>query len=71
MSKSLGNFHTVHDVLNSGVQGNVLRYLYLTTHYRKPLDYNDKAISDSKKAVMRFTNAISGYVDEDVISKKR
>jgi cysteinyl-tRNA synthetase len=70
MSKSLGNFHTVHDVLNSGVQGNVLRYLYLTTHYRKPLDYNDKAISDSKKAVMRFTNAISGYVDEDVISKK-
>lgn len=70
MSKSLGNFHTVHDVLTSGVQGNVLRYLYLTTHYKRPLDYNEKAMTDAKKAVLKFTNVLSGYVDEQVISKK-
>lgn len=70
MSKSLGNFHTVHDVLTSGVQGNILRYLYLTTHYKRPLDYNEKAMSDSKKAVLKFTNVLSGYIDEQVISKK-
>lgn len=70
MSKSLGNFHTVHDVLTSGVQGNILRYLYLTTHYKRPLDYNEKAMSDSKKAVLKFTNVLSGYIDEQAISKK-
>lgn len=70
MSKSLGNFHTVHDVLRSGVQGNALRYLYLTTHYKRPLDYNEKAMSDAKKAVLRFSNVLSGYIDEKVVSKK-
>jgi cysteinyl-tRNA synthetase len=58
MSKSLGNFKTVREVLEEGVEGVVIRYLYLTTHYKKPLDFNDKAIEDSKKAIERFRFAL-------------
>lgn len=54
MSKSLGNFYTVRELLDKGVPGVVLRYFYITTHYRKPLDYNDKAIDDSYKALAKF-----------------
>jgi cysteinyl-tRNA synthetase len=58
MSKSLGNFKTVREVLEEGVEGVVIRYLYLTTHYKKPLDFNDKAIEDSKKSIERFRLAL-------------
>ncbi|MFV0361222.1 cysteine--tRNA ligase, partial [Tropicimonas sp.] len=39
MSKSLGNFFTVHDVLGQGIPGEVIRFVYLSTHYRKPMDW--------------------------------
>ena len=54
MSKSLGNFRTVRELLDKGVPGVVLRYFYMTAHYRKPLDYNAKAIDDALKAVTKF-----------------
>lgn len=47
MSKSLGNFITVQDLKKRQVKGEVIRYLLLSTHYRKPLDFNDKAIYDA------------------------
>lgn len=44
MSKSLGNFFTVRDLLEQGVPGEVIRYVFLMTHYRKPMDWTaDKA----------------------------
>lgn len=63
MSKSLGNFYTVDEVLKQGVEGGVLRYLYLTTHYRKPFDYSAKAVHDAKKAIAKFR----AFVGEEVI----
>ncbi len=39
MSKSLGNFFTVRDLLEQGVPGEVIRFVYLSTHYRKPMDW--------------------------------
>ena len=51
MSKSLGNFMTVHDLKQKGVKGEVIRYLLLSTHYRKPLDFSDKAIYDAKESL--------------------
>ncbi|MDF2965245.1 MAG: cysS [Rickettsiaceae bacterium] len=51
MSKSLGNFVTVRDLINQSVPGEVIRYLLLATHYRKPLDYNEKALYDAKEFV--------------------
>lgn len=49
MSKSLGNFTTVHDLLEKGVKGEAIRYVLLATHYRKPLDFSQKSIEDATK----------------------
>ena len=44
MSKSLGNFFTVRDLLDQGIPGEVIRFVFLSTHYRKPMDWTaDKA----------------------------
>ncbi|WP_133488216.1 cysteine--tRNA ligase [Aliiroseovarius marinus] len=42
MSKSLGNFFTVHDLLEQGVPGEVIRFVFLGTHYRKPMDWTEE-----------------------------
>lgn len=41
MSKSLGNFFTVRDLLEQGVPGEVIRLVLLGTHYRKPMDWTE------------------------------
>jgi len=51
MSKSLGNFTTVKDLLDKGVKGEVIRYAMLSTKYNEPLDWNEKLLEDSKKAL--------------------
>lgn len=48
MSKSLGNFTTVKDVLDNGVRGEVIRFALLSAHYRSPLDWNEKLLHDAK-----------------------
>ncbi|MFO1242683.1 MAG: cysteine--tRNA ligase [Rickettsiales bacterium] len=47
MSKSLGNFITVRDLLDKGVHGEVIRFALLSTHYRKPLDWTDKLVEEA------------------------
>ncbi|MBM3617610.1 MAG: cysteine--tRNA ligase [Alphaproteobacteria bacterium] len=66
MSKSLGNFTTVKDLLDKGVKGEVIRLALLSTHYRKPLDWNDKAIEDAEKTLNKFYRAIDGAEIGDV-----
>ncbi len=58
MSKSLGNFITVDDLRKKGIKGEVIRYALLTTHYRKPMDWNDKLLSDAEKSINYFYDAI-------------
>lgn len=58
MSKSLGNFITVREKLDAGINGEVLRFALLSSHYRKPLDFNDKLLSDSKKTIDKFYKVI-------------
>ncbi|WP_431299636.1 cysteine--tRNA ligase [Tabrizicola sp. BL-A-41-H6] len=41
MSKSLGNFFTVRDLLDQGVPGEVIRFVFLMTHYRSPMDWTE------------------------------
>jgi cysteinyl-tRNA synthetase len=48
MSKSLGNFITVKDLLDKGVQGEVIRLAFLMTKYNEPLDWSEKLLSDAK-----------------------
>ena len=52
MSKSLGNFFTVHDLLDQGVPGEVIRFVFLSTHYRKPMDWTAKK-RDEAEATLR------------------
>jgi len=61
MSKSLGNFITVRDFLKEN-SPRLLRFLVIKNHYRSPLDYNEKLISQTKKEI--------GRIDEFVIKIK-
>jgi len=49
MSKSLGNFITVRNLLDKGVKGEVVRFALLKTKYNEPLDWSEKLLNDAKK----------------------
>lgn len=59
MSKSLGNFFTIREVLKK-YQPEVLRYFILSSHYRSPLNYSDEALDNAKAALTRFYIALNG-----------
>lgn len=58
MSKSLGNFKTVRDLL-SQYDGEVLRFLILSGHYRGPIDFNPEILRQSENGLRRMRNAKS------------
>ena len=51
MSKSLGNFFTVRDLLDQGIPGEVVRFMLLSTHYRSPLDWTSRRVAEAEKAL--------------------
>jgi cysteinyl-tRNA synthetase len=57
MSKSLGNFFTVRDVLTRA-PGEAIRLLLLKTHYRSLLDFSDLGLAESKRELDRFYRAL-------------
>jgi cysteinyl-tRNA synthetase len=59
MSKSLGNFFTVREVL-SRYQPEVVRFFILRAHYRSPLNYSDQHLDDAKSALARLYIALKG-----------
>ncbi|MBR0457001.1 MAG: cysteine--tRNA ligase [Firmicutes bacterium] len=58
MSKSLGNFKTVRDLL-SQYDGEVLRFLILSGQYRGPIDFNPEILQQSQNGLKRMRNAKS------------
>ena len=54
MSKSKGNFYTLRDMLERGVEPAVLRYELLRTHYRSNANFTMKGLEDSRHAVRRL-----------------
>ncbi|MCI7248275.1 MAG: cysteine--tRNA ligase [Clostridiales bacterium] len=58
MSKSLGNFKTVRDLLEN-YDGEVLRFLILSGHYRGPIDFNPEILTQSQNGLKRMRNAKS------------
>jgi cysteinyl-tRNA synthetase len=64
MSKSLGNFFTVREVLER-YQPEVVRYFILTSHYRSPLNYSDQDLDAARQAVTRLYTALRGLPDID------
>jgi len=63
MSKSLGNFFTVREILKK-YQPEVVRFFILRAHYRSPLNYSDHHLNDAKSALDRLYTALNG-VDSD------
>ncbi len=59
MSKSLGNFFTVREVL-ARYQPEVVRYFILASHYRSPLNYSDANLDQARAALDRFYTALRG-----------
>ena len=57
MSKSLGNFLLLRDILKT-TSPDVLRFLMLQTHYRSPLDFSDERLDEAASALSRIENAV-------------
>lgn len=62
MSKSLGNFFTIREVLQK-FDAEVFRFFILRAHYRSPLNYSDVHIDDAKTALTRLYTALKGASD--------
>ncbi|MDO6590677.1 cysteine--tRNA ligase [Loktanella sp. D2R18] len=60
MSKSLGNFFTVRDLLDQGVPGEVIRFVFLQTHYRKPMDWTAEKATAAKRELYRWREHLTG-----------
>ncbi|WP_355660016.1 cysteine--tRNA ligase [Halomonas salifodinae] len=59
MSKSLGNFFTIREVLEHH-DPEVVRYLLVASHYRSPINYAPESLSEARKSLERFYNALEG-----------
>ncbi|GAA0570773.1 cysteine--tRNA ligase [Halomonas salifodinae] len=59
MSKSLGNFFTIREVL-AHHDPEVVRYLLVASHYRSPINYAPESLSEARKSLERFYNALDG-----------
>ena len=59
MSKSLGNFFTVREVLKV-YDAEVLRHLLIASHYRSAINYSDQGLKQSESTLERFYNALKG-----------
>jgi cysteinyl-tRNA synthetase len=63
MSKSLGNFFTVHELLEEGHRGEAIRLALLAAHYRQPLDISRDGIGEAKEQLNRFYIALDKVRD--------
>ena len=62
MSKSLGNFFTIRDVL-ARYDGETLRFFMLRTHYRSPFNFSDHHLDDARSALRRLYTALEAVAD--------
>jgi cysteinyl-tRNA synthetase len=59
MSKSLGNFFTIREVLEK-YDNELLRFFLLSAHYRSPLDFSDQNLTDAESGMERIYGALAG-----------
>jgi len=58
MSKSLGNFYTLRDLLDKGYSPRAIRYLLISAHYRKQLNFTLEGIKQGEQALTRIDNLL-------------
>ncbi|HLB25463.1 MAG TPA: cysteine--tRNA ligase [Nitrospirota bacterium] len=59
MSKSLGNFFTIKEILEN-YEPEAVRFFLLSTHYRNPIDFSDQSLQDSRAALDRYYTMLEG-----------
>jgi cysteinyl-tRNA synthetase len=64
MSKSLGNFFTVREILTR-YRPEEVRYFILTSHYRSPLNYDDEHLDNARSALTRLYTALRGLPEAE------
>jgi cysteinyl-tRNA synthetase len=70
MSKSLGNFVTIRDILKHYLP-ETLRFLLLSKHYRSPLDFSWEAMNESEKALKRIYQTIQNIEAAQTAGKRQ
>ncbi|WP_050522332.1 cysteine--tRNA ligase [Pseudorhodobacter wandonensis] len=60
MSKSLGNFFTVRDLLDQGIAGEVIRFVFLQTHYRKTMDWTAEKAAQAEATLRKWRGFVEG-----------
>ncbi len=70
MSKSLGNYYTVRDIIQMGYTPLSLRFFYLTAHYRSQLNFTLDNLKGAENSLNRLKNIISEIKDDKKVNKK-
>ena len=65
MSKSLGNFFSVRELLDQGYPGEATRFVYLSTHYSKPMDWTDKKAKEAEATLRKWRALTDGIEPSD------
>ncbi len=68
MSKSLGNFFTIRDVLKS-YDGETLRFFMLRVHYRSPFNFSDAGLDDARSALRRLYTALDAVAPDTALAE--
>ncbi|OGH48049.1 MAG: hypothetical protein A3A51_02645 [Candidatus Levybacteria bacterium RIFCSPLOWO2_01_FULL_39_10] len=66
MSKSLGNFYTLSDIEDNGIEPLSLRYLYLQTHYRQEMNFTWEALRGAENALERLRGELASWGEAKV-----
>lgn len=66
MSKSLGNFYTLSDLLKKGFDPLTLRYLYLQTHYRQEMNFTWESLQAAQIAYKRLIDEVSKFTNPKI-----
>lgn len=69
MSKSLGNFKTIRDLLKD-YSGEIIRYFVISNQYRKPIDFSKKSLENAKNAYERLKNICKNLEDDKKENKR-
>jgi cysteinyl-tRNA synthetase len=68
MSKSLGNFFTIRDVLES-YPAEVVRYFLVSSHYRSQVDYSESSLKEAQSALSRLYTALRDVAVDDCVAE--
>ncbi len=69
ISKSLGNFKTIRELLKTHKK-ETIRYLFASTNYRKPIDFSEESMENARNSVERLKNIVSEIKDDKKINSK-